>query len=96
MNIQAVNSTYGKTFSPKKTEKKSIHTPNTEAKAEKVEISSTSSELQLVKSEIDKTPDTRLEVVRKIKARIKSNDYPLENNLDAMVKKMIESHVLES
>ncbi len=96
MNIQAINSTYGKTFSPKKAEKKSVHTPNTDTKTEKLEISSKSSELQLVKSEVDKTSDVRLQVVKEIRARIKSNDYPLENNLDAMVKKMIKSHVLEA
>lgn len=94
MNIQAVNAAYGSTYDAKKTTHKSVPA-HTETKTEKVEISPESSEMQTVKSALDEISDIRLEVVKKIQARIKNNDYPIENNLNAVLKEMIQSHILK-
>ncbi len=92
MNIQAVNAAYGSTYEAKKTEHKSVPAQKN-AKTEKVEISNQSSELQKVKMVLDKVPEVRLEVVKRIKMRIKNNDYPIENNLNQVLKNMIQNSI---
>lgn len=94
MNIQAINSAYGSTYEAKKTDYKSVPAQKN-VKTEKVEISNQSSELQKVKAVLDEIPEIRIEIVKKIKMRIKSNDYPIENNLNQVLKKMIQSSILK-
>ena len=98
MDIQAVNAAYGKSYDSKKPGKKSVHALSNNVKSEKVDISNKSSkkssEIEMVKAVVDEISEIRLEVVKKIKARIKTNDYPIENNLDEMVKKMIQNNIL--
>ncbi len=95
LNIQAIKSAYGsKYLSATKSEKKSVPTKEQDTASEKIDISSQSSQLQKLKSIVDGTPDIRLEVVKKIKARIKINDYPIENNLDDLTKKMLKNDIL--
>jgi len=94
MNIQAVNAAYGNTYGAKKSEYKSV--PAHKAiQTEKVEISSQSSQLQTVRAALDEMNDVRLDMVKKIKARIKNNDYPIENNLNKVLKEMIQSNILK-
>ncbi len=93
MNIQPVNSAYGSNYESKKTEYKSVPAQQS-VKTEKVEISDQSSELQKVKAVLDEVPEIRLEVVKKIKMRIKSNDYPIENNLNQVLKEMIQNSII--
>ncbi|MGD9202701.1 MAG: flagellar biosynthesis anti-sigma factor FlgM [Chitinispirillia bacterium] len=96
MDINSISSTYGKSFDPKKSSSKSVRSQKkNDLKGEKVEISSRSSQLQNLKAIVAKTDDVRLAVVKVIKARIKSNDYPIENNLDETVKKMIQNNILK-
>jgi anti-sigma28 factor (negative regulator of flagellin synthesis) len=97
MDINSISSTYGKSFDTHKTSSKSVQSKKkNELKGEKVEISDQSSQMQNLKDIVAKTDDIRLTVVKVIKARIKNNDYPIENNLDEMVKKMIQNNILKS
>ncbi len=47
------------------------------------------------KSELEKlveaAPEIRIELVEKLKAKIKSNDYPIENKLDETVRRLIQA-----
>ena len=96
LNIQAINASYGSKYNKvSKSGNKSVPASNTDARAEKVDISNSSSQLQKLKAVVDSTPEIRLEVVQKIKARIKMNDYPIENNLDDLMKKMLENNILD-
>ncbi len=96
MNIQTVTAAYGsKLYDVKRSDSTSVPTNGTDVKKEKVEISKFSSQLHKLKSIVDNTPEVRLEVVKEIIARIKVNDYPIENNLDEALKKMIKSRVLK-
>ncbi len=92
MDIQAVNAAYGSNYESKKTGHKSVPAQQS-VKTEKVEISNQSSELQKVKAVLDEIPEIRLEVVKRIKMRIKSNDYPIENNLNQILKEMIQNSI---
>ncbi len=94
MNIQPVNAAYGNTYGAKKPQNRSVPAHN-DIKKEKVEISHQASEIQTVKTVLNQISDIRLEVVKKIKARIKNNDYPIENNLSAILKEMIQGHILK-
>ncbi len=93
MDIRAVGAAYGNDFNAKRSDKKSVPAPKG-TKTEKVEISAKSSELQKIKSIIDNAPDVRLEAVKILQARIKTNDYPLENNLNEVVKKMMQNSII--
>ncbi len=94
MNIQAINAVYGNTYGAKKSENKSVPADKV-IKTEKVEISNQSSHLQTIKAVLDEMDDVRLDMVKKIKARIKNNDYPIENNLNEVLKEMIQSNILK-
>ena len=98
MDIQAVNAAYGKSYDAKRPGKKSVPSLSNDIKSEKVDISNKSSkkssEVQMVKAVVDEISEIRLEVVREIKARIKINDYPIENHLDEMIKKMIQNNIM--
>ena len=98
MDIQAVNAAYGKSYDAKRPGKKSVHPLSNDIKSEKVDISNKSSkkslEIEMVKAVVDEISEIRLDVVKEIKARIKANDYPIENHLDEMVKKMIQNNIL--
>ncbi len=66
---------------------------------EKVEFSSESKEAN-EKNElekiIDSTPDVRIQIVEDLKAKIKSNDYPIENKIDEVVRRMIRDDPFSS
>jgi flagellar biosynthesis anti-sigma factor FlgM len=94
MNIQSIGAAYGQSYEAKRPEQKSVPTQKG-IKTEKVEISSQSSELQKVAAIINELPDVRLKVVEEIRARIKNNDYPIENNLNEVVKKLIQNNALQ-
>ncbi|MBD3390705.1 MAG: hypothetical protein GF418_01645 [Chitinivibrionales bacterium] len=65
-----------------------------QGKGELVEISQTSSELKSVKDAVDALPDVRLDKVEEIRAKIKINDYPIENNLDAALKEIWQANLV--
>ncbi|GEM_PF-1959923 len=94
MNIQGINAAYGKTFEPKRPEQKSVPAHNSDLKTEKVEISEQSTEIRKLMTLVEEIPEIRLDIVKEIKARIKNNDYPLENNLDEALKKMIQQDLI--
>ena len=94
MNIQRINAAYGKAFEPKRPEQKSVPAHNSDLKTEKVEISDKSSEIQKLMSIVEEIADVRLDIVKEIKARIQTNDYPLESNLDEAIKKMIQEDLI--
>lgn len=97
MNIQSINAAYGSMMyevTKRSDSKSSVPAQQTNNKGERVEISNESSQLQQVKEAVDVTPEVRIEIVEKIKARIKANDYPIENNLNEVVKKMLQSKIL--
>ena len=98
MDIQAVNAAYGKSYDAKRPDKKSVPALSNDNKSEKVDISNKSSkkssEIEMVKAVVDEISEIRLEVVKEIKVRIKTNDYPIENHLDEMIKKMIQSNIM--
>ncbi len=77
-----------------KVEKRNTESHNTRSDSEKVEISSASSELQKIKAALDKKPEVRIAVVEDIKRRIEMNDYPLENNLDEALKRLIDGNLV--
>ena len=97
INIQAATAAYGAKIytNSNKTKKESVQTTERSQVTEKVEISDESSTLAKVKAEVDKTPEIRLDLVKEIQARIKSNDYPIENNLDEITDRLIQSKILE-
>lgn len=98
MDIQAINAAYGKAYDAKKSGNKSVPTLSGDKKSEKVEISDNASkkasEVQMVKAVVDEISEIRLDVVKEIRARIKINDYPIENHLDEMLKKMMRNNIL--
>ena len=96
MNVQGIVQAYkAGLYAPTKATKRVTPERGGEAaKAEQVEISARSEQLQRLQRRIEEIPDVRLEVVTQIKSRIKMNDYPLENNLDETVKKLIESDLV--
>ena len=98
MDIQAVNAAYGKSYDAKRPDKKSVPALSNDIKSEKVDISNKSSKkssgVEMVKAVVDEISEIRLDVVKEIKVRIKTNDYPIENNLDELIKKMIQSNIM--
>ncbi|MFW5775327.1 MAG: flagellar biosynthesis anti-sigma factor FlgM [Chitinivibrionales bacterium] len=62
--------------------------------SERVEISAQSTELHQTRARIDALPEVRLEMVEEIKKRIEVNDYPLENNMDEALKRLIEKNIV--
>ncbi len=77
----------------KKTEEsKSAFSP----REERVEIHSDAKEQNEIKKAVDATPDVRIELVAELQAKIKSNDYPIEGNIDELVRKMIQQNVFGS
>ncbi|MBN1983724.1 MAG: flagellar biosynthesis anti-sigma factor FlgM [Chitinivibrionales bacterium] len=97
MDIQIIRNIYGSNLYDLKKNtsqpKLSAETDNTDQK-EKVEISSESSQLSILRQIVDTMPDVRLEVVENIKTRIKMNDYPIQNYLDETLKKLISSNIV--
>ncbi len=77
-----------------KLEKKTPLSENAANSGERVEISTQSTQLQNTRARIDALPEVRLEVVEEIKKRIEANDYPLENNMNEAIKKMIEKNIV--
>jgi anti-sigma28 factor (negative regulator of flagellin synthesis) len=64
------------------------------SKDEVVEFSDTSRELNLVKDAIDSLPEIRLEKVDEIKRKIQLNDYPIKNNIDEALKKLMANNIV--
>ena len=101
MNVQSIGASYGSKIysSSKKAKNESVPANEKQPVREKVEISEKSStretEFQMIKAAVDSTPEVRIEVVENIKARIKSNDYPIKNKLDEITKRLIQSQILE-
>ncbi len=75
--------------------KKSAFSP----REEKVEISTETAEkadrMKLAKV-IASTPDIRIELVEELKAKIRSNDYPIESKLDETVRRIMRDEGFSS
>jgi hypothetical protein len=100
MDIKSVTSAaYGRkvygTIPYDKAHKRAAEAAATRTAGERVEISSESSELRKIKSALDSMPEVRIAVVEDIKRRIDMNDYPLENNLDESIKRLIDSEIVQ-
>ena len=100
MNIQAVSTAgYGANLgSTKRSSDGRVQAPapKTGNPTEKLEISDTSSEMATVRKVIDAQPEVRLQLVKDINARIAINDYPISNNMDSALKKMLMNGILSS
>jgi anti-sigma28 factor (negative regulator of flagellin synthesis) len=100
MDIRSIGAGYNpKVYSVDKTdksEKLKKTAPPEEAKTvgEKVELSAASNDAQTVLDAIRALPEVRIDMVEKIKERIKNNDYPLESRLHDTVEKMVNAKVL--
>ena len=78
--------------------KKPARQPDTKAslgvEREKVEISDSSASAKKVLDRIRVLPDVRIDLVSEIRARIKKNDYPLDNRLMQAAEKMLSGGVV--
>jgi anti-sigma28 factor (negative regulator of flagellin synthesis) len=63
-------------------------------KETQVNISATSATLQKIKNAIESKPEVRIAIVEDIKRRIETNDYPLENNMNEAIKRLIGNDVV--
>lgn len=72
--------------------KKSAFAP----REERVEISTEAKNEDRVFQAVEESPDVRIELVAELQAKIKSNDYPIENNLDEAIRKMIQNDIFSS
>ncbi len=65
---------------------------------EKVEISSDTKEKKAsaLAAIVQSAPEVRIEMVRKLKAQIASNDYPVKGNLEEAIRKMIQDRYMAS
>jgi flagellar biosynthesis anti-sigma factor FlgM len=95
ININPISSVAGfEAYSKVGTGKKADAGKSSAAKGELVEISDASSELKTVKNAIDALPAVRLDRVEEIKAQIKINNYPIENNLDEALKELWQASIV--
>ncbi len=62
--------------------------------SESVEISSSSQSVQKVSDTIKALPEVRIELVDKIRERIKNNDYPIAVRFDNALEKMHGAGIL--
>lgn len=94
MAIGTVNSTnaarlYSANNVGRKTDvKKSAFSPREETVEISVETAEKAERVKLAKI-IASTPDIRIEMVEELKAKIRSNDYPIERKLDDIVRKLM-------
>lgn len=97
MDIRIISAGYDpKVYNAGKPEKTKVTKPASAASGsqEQVVLSNTSNAINSVKEAANYLPDVRIKVVEEIKAKIKINDYPIENNLDETIKKLLGSKVL--
>jgi anti-sigma28 factor (negative regulator of flagellin synthesis) len=96
MNVQNIAATYGtevvKKTAPKSTAPETA--PSSPKINEQVEISAVSQTMQKVRQKLQMTSDVRIPVVEEIRTKIKNNDYPLDNVLDAALEKMKNNNIL--
>ena len=59
-----------------------------------VSISDTSRELKMVREAMDKEPEIRIPLVEELQAKIKNNDYPIQNRMAHTLEKMFEARIL--
>ncbi len=71
-------------------EKKSGISPREEVVQFSIEGKQANDKTELEKM-VDATPEIRIELVEELKAKIKSNDYPIENKLDETVRRLIQN-----
>lgn len=55
----------------------------------RVELSRVSSEMRIIRDELEKTPQIRLPLVEELRRKIANNDYPIENKLDQIAERLI-------
>lgn len=99
MAIENISATYGASLygSQKGKAKEGIKKSSAFVpREEKVEISNRDQkdETSALKALIANTPDVRIQLVEDIKAKIKTNDYPIEGRLDETIRKMIQDENL--
>jgi hypothetical protein len=63
-------------------------------KGDNIELSASSKEYQKLYEVIAQMEETRIPVVREIKARIKISDYPIENSFNEALRKMVDNRIL--
>ena len=57
---------------------------------------SASKETKKLEKVVEAAPDIRIPLVEELRAKIRSNDYPIEGNLDELVRKMLRQEGLFS
>ena len=95
VEITSVTATYGSnSYDRIRAGKKQVTGDAGGAQSANVEISGVSSQLQKMRAAITAAPMIRQNLVDSIKIRIKNNDYPIENNLNEALKRLIQSHIV--
>ena len=96
VNIQPVSPNYGPNSANRirTGQKKTAGTQSSAPESASVQISGEASDVNTVRMAMARTPEIRMEVVDKVKIRIKSNDYPIENNMDEAIKRLIQSNIV--
>jgi anti-sigma28 factor (negative regulator of flagellin synthesis) len=96
MNIRPISSAYGAmAYDPgSKSSKKPDQAQQADKSAEVVAFSETSLNMQKVKDAVYKAPEIRIEIVEKIKERIKNNDYPIDSKMDSILDRLVKNKIL--
>lgn len=96
MQIKSVSAAYGAKPLEQtvKSGKKTAPEKMAAVPSEQVEFSDTSVNLQKLTEVVEAIPDVRIELVEKIKEKIKHNGYPLESNLYKAVEKLVENRII--
>lgn len=77
-----------------KSSKKPDQAKQPEKPAEVVAFSDTSLNMQKVKDAVYKAPEIRIEIVEKIREKIKSNDYPIDSKMDSILERLVKNKIL--
>jgi anti-sigma28 factor (negative regulator of flagellin synthesis) len=97
MDIRSIASAYGSAaYDPgAKNGKKPDAAARPVTKAtEVVAFSDTSLNMQKVKEAVYKSPEIRIELVERIKEKIKNNDYPVDSKADSILERLMKDKIV--
>ena len=81
-------------YGSKKVISDNLKPAKTSQASDAVDLSSTSTSLQIVHDKINSLPEVRIPIVESIKKRIQYNDYPRENHLLSALDKLIADKIV--
>jgi anti-sigma28 factor (negative regulator of flagellin synthesis) len=96
MDIRPISSAYGAIAYDQgsKSSKKPDQAQQAGKPAEVVAFSDTSLNMQKVKDAAYKAPEIRIEIVERIKEKIKNNDYPIDSKMDTILERLVKNKIL--